>query len=164
MRRRTVLAAVPTVALAGCAGVGGGPDTTEAERLIRVSINGERQAAGVVSLTASDALAEAAREHSRDMHEREFYAHQNPDGQQPWDRVACNAAENIHRGEIGPMQNVGGSQTWYTDDAEELAGYVAEGWRLSREHYRLMVDGGYQSIGVGIYVDDDAFFATAMFC
>jgi len=164
MRRRTVLAAVPTVALAGCAGVGGGPDSAESETLIREAINDERQEVGVGPLTASDTLAEAAREHSRDMHEREFYAHKNPDGQQPWDRAACNAAENIHRGEIGPMENRGGSQTWYTDDAEGLAGYVAEGWRLSPEHYRLMVDNGYQSVGVGVFVDDGEFFATAMFC
>ena len=164
MRRRTVLAAVPTVALAGCMDAIKGPDSAEAEALVREAINAERGGAGVAALDSRDELAEAARGHSRDMHERDFYSHQNPDGEQPWDRVACNASENIHRGEIGQMRIPGGDGTYQTRLTEELARYVADGWINSQSHYENMVDASWAAVGVGVFVGGDDFFATAMFC
>jgi len=162
MRRRTALAGV-AVALAGCMDTLEGPDGREAEALIRESINEEREAADVAPVDSRERLQTAAREHSRDMYERDFYGHQNPDGQQPWDRVGCRASENIHRGEVGTMENPGG-ETYQTRVTEELARYVVEGWVGSQEHYENMVDSSWQSIGIGVHVGDGEFFATAMFC
>lgn len=164
MQRRSVLAVVP-VALGGCLDVlDVDPDGREAERLVVEHINDDRAEAGVGQLSVDAALESAAREHSQDMADRGFIGHQNPDGDQPWDRVACDAGETIHSGEIGEMQNVDSHQTWYTHRVEELAGYVGEGWRNSEQHYDILVDSTWQAVGVGIHISDREFFVTAKFC
>ena len=184
MQRRTLLAAVP-VALAGCARSTGQDDAPEAdtsgdgaidttttdaldpeafEDELVAAINTERHAAGHPNLGRDRGLRVAAREHSRDMHEREFYRHQNPDGEEPWDRVPCDAAETIHRGEIGEARNVDSEQVWDTTDVEKAVGYVIEGWILSREHFQIMTDGRFEQVGVGVHVADGEFWATAKYC
>lgn len=173
MNRRQALAAAG-IALAGCADadVGGtgetrvatGPDHEAAEAAIVERINAVRSEEHAGTLNVDAPLERAAREHSQDMHERDFYAHRNPDGQEPWDRVLCEAAETIHRGEIGRMENEGGGDTWQTSDPQELGGYVVEGWTLSRDHYQVMLDGAWRAMGVGVAIEDGEFFATAKFC
>ena len=174
MQRRAVLAGV-AVGLAGCAGgdTDGGdspddsvtaPEREAAEAAIVEGINEIRSEEHAGTIGVDEPLRDAARAHSRDMAERGFYAHQNPDGEEPWDRVLCDAGENIHRGEIGRMQNEGGDETWQTRHADELAGYVVEGWVISDDHYRLMIDGTWRAMGVGVAIVDGEFFATAKFC
>ena len=168
MNRRTLLAG-SAVALAGCTDAieeaAAGPDPEAAATQIRESINQIRATASAVGLQESSTLQEAALRHSRDMAERDFYAHRNPDGEMPWHRVACEASENIHRGQIGEMQNVDSNKVWNTSDTGELAGYVVEGWEESSEHYQNLIDPKWTAIGVGLYIDEtQEFFATAMFC
>lgn len=165
MQRRTVLAGV-AVAVAGCSSSAtAGPDAAAAADQLRAAINEERNAAGVAELTASDSLAEAGREHSEDMHQRGFYAHENPDGEQPWHRVPCRASENIHRGEITTeLRGFESDKTFNTTTAGGIAGYVMTGWVNSSGHYQNMTRPKWSQIGVGIYVGADEFFATAMFC
>jgi uncharacterized protein YkwD len=158
--RRGVVAGA-AVALAGCSDYG--VDARAAERHTRDRLNETRTEAGVGALTASETLATAAREHARDMHERDFYAHTNPDGEAPEDRVACGAGENIHRGEIGPLESNDG-ETWLTDDPEQLAGYLIRDWTLSEEHYQNMIDPDWRRVGIGIAVESGSFFAVSMFC
>ena len=106
---------------------------------------------------------EAARAHARDMHERGFYDHVNPDGEAPEDRVACGAGENIHRGELGPMETADG-KTWYTREPDDMAGYLVRDWQLSEPHRRNLLDPQWRQQGVGIVVDGNHFFGVAMFC
>ena len=164
MQRRTLLA-VSAAALAGCGAEAGDTlDTTAAARRIRARINDVRARVGVGALEPSGALQTAAQAHSRDMHARDFYGHENPDGEQPWDRVACQADEAIHRGEVGRMQNIDSEQTWNAGTTDGLAGYVVEGWELSRPHRETITDDAYARVGVGVAVRDAEWFATAMFC
>src|SRR6056297_3511492 len=160
--RRTLLVAL--AATAGCADATSGPDARAAETHVRERINELRAARGVGALSSTRPLVEAARAHCRDMHAREFYAHETPDGEQPWDRAPCRASETIHRGELGRMQNDDGETVWHTRDTADLAGYVAEGWRLSDGHREIMLDPTYGATGIGIVIEDRAFFATALFC
>lgn len=166
MYRRSVIAA-GVVSLAGCSQAmtdAVGPDRETAENALRDKINAEREAAGVHTLAVSDTLATAARDHSRDMDERDFYGHENPDGEGPSDRVPCRASENLHRGDIARIRNANSDKTWSTADGEELAGYVAEGWTISEPHRENMIAVRWQNFGVGIHVGDAEFFATALFC
>lgn len=165
MDRRTVLAA-GAVALAGCADAvaPSRPDAAAAETQIVDGINELRAGVDAAALERDDTLATGAREHSTDMAKRDFYAHTNPDGEKPWDRVPCQAGENIHRGELGAIQNVDGEETWNTYETADLAGYVVEGWRLSDGHYELLTNPRWSRVGVGVHVGDSEFFATAMFC
>lgn len=56
------------------------------------------------SLTMNSALRCSARVHSKDMIDRSFFDHENPDGEQPWDRMTragydwLAAGENIAQG------------------------------------------------------------------
>lgn len=64
-------------------------------------VNEERAKAGVGPLVIEERLTEVARAHSNDMFNRGFFAHENPDGQSPFDRMAKGgitfevAGENI---------------------------------------------------------------------
>ncbi|MCR4277406.1 MAG: CvpA family protein [Candidatus Berkelbacteria bacterium] len=64
-------------------------------------VNEERTKAGVGPLVVEERLTEVARTHSKDMFNRGFFAHENPDGQSPFDRMAKGgitfevAGENI---------------------------------------------------------------------
>ena len=62
------------------------------------------------------------------------------------------------------MRHPDGDETWRTTDADELAGYVVTGWADSRDHADVMLDGRWRAMGVGVAIDDGAFFATAKFC
>jgi len=158
MRRRQALAAA-AVGLAGCTGSArSGPDPRAAETAVRERINDRRADAGIGPLTSTATLVEAARAHCRDMHAREFYGHTNPDGEAPWDRVPCRAAETIHRGEIGRMANRDSDRTWSTRQPSELAGYVVEGWARSDGHRRIMLDGQFGAVGVGVVIEAGEFF------
>jgi uncharacterized protein YkwD len=165
MNRRTVLAA-GVAAVAGCADVAAPqrPDADAAETQIIEGINEVRADAGVGELPTSDELAAVARDHSADMAERDYYAHRSPDGVGVQARLPCRGSENLHRGEIGLIENIDSERSWNTRETDELAGYVVEGWRLSDGHRRNMLDTRWSAVGVGVHVGDAEFFATANFC
>jgi len=64
-------------------------------------VNIERQKAGLKSLTMDLKVREVARAHSRDMFVRQYFAHNNPDGLSPFDRLGkadiyyISAGENL---------------------------------------------------------------------
>lgn len=66
-----------------------------------VLVNQERSARGLPEFVADPALTSIARGHSADMGARAYFSHTNPDGLDPFDRMAAagisfgNAAENI---------------------------------------------------------------------
>jgi uncharacterized protein YkwD len=146
-------------------------NTTRAERAITETINRERASRGLEPVEQDDAIAAVARNHSRDMIERGYYAHESPDGKTPYDRIeagqpSCHAVgENI-------------AATWWqrpfeTDDGErgrhttvtELANGLAEQWLNSQSHRRNMLDSRWERTGVGVAVADDGeVLVTQNFC
>lgn len=150
--------------------------TAEAEALVVESLNEERNDRGLATLDASDGLAAVGRSHSRDMYERDFYAHENPDGEQPWDRAAsagvqeCEdggqyASENIHRGETYVTQSsLGADESYFIDNSETMAEYLFTGWMASDGHRENMLMERWDYAGVGIYLEDGEFYATMMLC
>lgn len=145
--------------------------TSEAEAIAIQLSNDRREEHGKSQLSPSYTLSSVAREHSKDMANRDFYAHKNPDGEQPWDRAnnvaECGNAvsENIHRGYLNERMRVyNSSQIIYTDDAESVARYIVQGWMNSPGHRTNLLSTRWDYIGVGIYFDSPEFYATAMFC
>lgn len=67
-------------------------------------MNAHRAAVGCPELSWNEGVAGVAVAHSRDMVERDYFAHTNPDGASPFDRLAAagvsfsSAAENIAYG------------------------------------------------------------------
>jgi stress response protein SCP2 len=98
--------------------------------------NAERARHGLAPLTTDARLAAAAHAHSADMVRRGFFAHENPDGKQVWDRAVTagyayrKVAENIAAGQR---------------TAEE----VVRGWMESQGHRANILDRDLTQIGVG---------------
>jgi hypothetical protein len=127
--------------LAGLArdfGVDVAEETTQAGPLGEVveRTNAERARHGLAPLTTDARLAAAAQAHSADMVRRGFFAHENPDGKQVWDRAVAagyayrKVAENIAAGQR---------------TAEE----VVHGWMESPGHRANILDRDLTQIGVG---------------
>ncbi|MGH8828650.1 MAG: CAP domain-containing protein [Jiangellaceae bacterium] len=111
--------------------------------------NAVRADAGCGPLHVEDQLTAAARAHSRDMRVRDFFSHENPDGESPWDRAGAAgygslAAENIAMGQ----QDV---------DA------VMEAWMKSPGHRKNILNCDDKAIGVGVELGDGGPWWTQMF-
>jgi uncharacterized protein YkwD len=76
-------------------------------------INKEREAKGILPLSADPELTEVARAHSRDMFARGYFSHSTPDGADPFDRIrGANvryliAGENIALAPTLPLAHEG---------------------------------------------------------
>ena len=99
-------------------------------------VNQIREENGLPPFVYNGTLAETARAHSQDMVDRNFFNHNNPDGQSPFDRMKANgirysmAAENIAAGYPSPEA-------------------VVEGW-MNSEGHRANILGGCKELGVGL--------------
>jgi uncharacterized protein YkwD len=90
------------------------------------------------ALTMDPALRCAARVHSKDMADRGFFSHTNPDGESPWDRMEKAgynwswAGENIASGQGSPES-------------------VMSSWMNSSGHCENIMNPNFDHIGVGYY-------------
>jgi hypothetical protein len=91
----------------------------------------------VPALEMDETLRISARLHSSDMGERAFFDHDNPDGLDPFDRMAAVGFE----GAAPWGENIAAGQT----TPEE----VVRGWMDSPGHCRNIMDGGYRVLGMG---------------
>lgn len=119
------------------------PDAAEANYAYEVFelTNAEREKAGLSPFEWSDALADVATAHSKDMYDRGFFSHVNLDGLSPFDRMHnagihfSAAAENIASG--------------YRTPAEVVAG-----WMDSPGHRANILNPDLHKLGVGYYKDN----------
>ena len=99
---------------------------------------GDRVHAPVRALYRNAKLTCAARGHSTDMVERDFFAHQRPGGPAPDERMraagyfASYVGENIAAGQQTPAE-------------------VVAGWMASPGHCRNIMNGDFQDLGVGFH-------------
>jgi uncharacterized protein YkwD len=59
----------------------------DAEAKMLELVNAERKKAGLEPVVIDESIVAVAREHSKDMWERQYFAHENPDGETPFDRM-----------------------------------------------------------------------------
>jgi uncharacterized protein YkwD len=152
---------VPILLLAtGCAGDDDGFDPNycpkveewdepwaEFEREVVSLVNQRRSEGGVCGgpafgasapLSVDSALRCAARNHSLDMATRDFFDHENPDGEAPEDRITragfewSAIGENIAQGQPTPAE-------------------VMDDWMASTGHCANILDPRFEFIGVGYY-------------
>ncbi|HXV44511.1 MAG TPA: CAP domain-containing protein [Anaerolineae bacterium] len=120
------------------------------ERLLDL-INAERTARGLTALSADSTLMQVAEAHSRDMRNRDFFNHINPDGLGPGDRLD-NAGYRWQRwGEI-----IGAA--YATPQA------MLNGWMNSPGHRANLLNPNFSEIGLG-YVSGGEYdyYWTAVF-
>lgn len=143
----------------------GGEELTEAgiEAEIREEVNEERVAHGLEPLDQSDELAAIADNHSKDMIERDYYAHDSPDGQTFQDRyeandVYCAGGENLHKPSV-PAANI---------DEEGVANLTVGTWMSSEGHRYNILRKDYDRQGIGVEIVEDGnkvtLYVTQNFC
>lgn len=107
------------------------------EKLVFEISNSFRKKNGISELEYDDIIAETARKHSKDMIDRDFFHHNNPDGLSPFDRMDNDrllyyyAAENIAAGYDDPMR-------------------VTYGWINSAGHRSNLLNPDLTRLGVGV--------------
>lgn len=106
--------------------------------------NVERKAEGCDPLRSDSALSKAARGHSVDMAERDYFDHNSPDGTTPWKRMLNAgyeqpAAENIAKGQAD-------------------AASVVAAWMDSSGHRENILNCSYEAIGVGVELDEGPYW------
>ncbi|MBT2444060.1 CAP domain-containing protein [Streptomyces sp. ISL-36] len=99
--------------------------------------NSERKKAGCRPLRSDSRLRKAAQGHANDMADRDYYAHDTPEGRDGGDRITAAGyrwstwAENIHRGPKTPKQ-------------------AMKDWMNSEGHRRNILNCAFKHIGVGV--------------
>lgn len=178
-----VLLAVALVGAGGCVALDGDQsqspaenesaaslDEAAVEQAILDEVNEERTARGLQPVTADPDLAAVADGHSEDMLDRDFYAHESPEGLGPGDRldragVDCRVAgENIAQSYYDvEFQTENGTERHTT--VEEVAAGLVEQWLQSPEHRENMLQPGWETSGVGVAVSTEGeVLATQLFC
>ncbi|MBR1443155.1 MAG: hypothetical protein IJ583_06435 [Firmicutes bacterium] len=119
------------------------PDNSELEKRVFELVNEERAKNGLSELKWSDELAGFAREHSKDMAERNYFGHTDPQGVTFVDRI--NEA-NIRYSYCA--ENVAAGST--------TAEGVMEQWLGSSGHRANILSSETEYIGVGLCYDADS--------
>ena len=156
-----------------------GFDRAAVERGIHEAVNDERTARGLNELAFDTELRDIAREHSRDMAERDYFSHTSPDGDTFADRYS-DAGYTCRVDGSGNTYYTGGeniAQTWYdtavrTDGGTdtyttetELANAIVTQWMNSPGHRENILASQWENEGIGIYMTDDGkVYATQNFC
>jgi uncharacterized protein YkwD len=141
--------------------------TVEAE-FLRL-LNQERERRSLRPLSQRDALTEMGRAHSRDMAERNYFAHESPDGVSAEERYRergllpeCRipiagsdgyypGAENIAQTYVGQeVQTTRG--VVYIDSEAKLAENLFRQWMNSQGHREAMLVYSADEAGLGIYI------------
>lgn len=177
--------AAPTSRTAGADLGGDRPDLEDVGRLVHREANRARHDLEVAVLRWSDRLARAARSHSLDMANHDYFAHESRDGRSPSDRaeeagVECRVEMGRERYRTGVLENLFvttayesvreqqlGSRTersvdWFTP--REIASETVRSWLDSPGHRRNLLDGTASRQGVGVAVRDDRIFITQVLC
>ena len=117
------------------------PDSVECAVLKK--INAFRKKAGAPSLRLSQPLGDAARHHSEDMAERNYFSHDLKGGT-TWEE---NIRDFGYSGDpVG--ENIAAGQ--------ESAAEVFDAWRTSKGHRKNMLDGDFRAIGIARAYDRNA--------
>ncbi|MEU8764465.1 CAP domain-containing protein [Streptomyces sp. NPDC048659] len=104
--------------------------------------NSERRKAGCDPLRSDGKLRKAAQRHADDMSDREYYAHNSPEGRTPGERITAAGydwstwGENIFRG-------------------PHTAAEAVQGWMKSEGHRKNILNCAFKEVGVGVSLADN---------
>jgi uncharacterized protein YkwD len=109
-------------------------------------INQSRTQAGLSALTSNSALASAARAHSKDMAQNNYFSHTGSNGSSMESRISGAGYSYSAAGEIiyaGP----GKLNTPYS---------AVSNWLASSAHHKIIMDSIYTDVGVGYWCDPNS--------
>jgi uncharacterized protein YkwD len=111
---------------------------TASEAKVMTLLNAMRVRLGLGTLRLDKAATRVARAHSRDMCRRRYFAHRNPDGKMPWDRLKAGGVRFRAAGE-----NIAAGQ--------RTALAVHQDWNDSPGHRKNRLNRRYRRMGVGVF-------------
>lgn len=153
------------------------------EARIHELINVQRGQNGLSTLTYDSFLADIARGHSWDMVVRNFFEHENPDGNNA--RARGEAAGYPCKKDYGTYYTEGISENLYQgyrynnywtapngtvvkyewNTLEQVAQQAVNGWMNSEGHRKNIVDTHFTQEGIGVaFSSDDKIYVTENFC
>lgn len=154
-------------------------DVGTLEKQIHQLINAERQKAGLTPLAWSGELGSIAREHSRDMADRNYFSHYSPEGEGPLERYkkagfSCQVrvgfriyegGENIFQNNLySSVMYINGVPHYNWNSLEEIARSTVKGWMGSPGHRRNILEPVFKSEGIGVFIKNGEVFITEDFC
>lgn len=149
---------LPRASAAGAASAGISHNI-EIERLILEAVNAERAKARLGALQPEPLLQETARGHSDDMFVRNFFAHDDPDGWSPADRIEAH-----HRRMIGLTgENIWQGRYRTVPEPAKLAREIMDDWLHSPGHRANILKADYTHLGVGVALKGQEVKATQNF-
>jgi uncharacterized protein YkwD len=125
-----------------------GQDITTTEQELFEKVNEERAKVGLKPLAFSKELADCARAHSNDMHDRGFFSHINPDGWGPTQRGIEGRAGYCVFEQIVPCLYYGVAENIAMGCAN--ATEVINLWMNSPAHKDNILNSAYTHMGVGV--------------
>ena len=152
------------------------------ENLVHEFTNQERLNHGLSSLAFDSEITQVARGHSSDMAEREYFAHETPEGLTPTDRaeqkgyscqkmvgllIYSGLAENIFQGHLfDSYYTINGEITSYEwNTEEEIAKITVDGWMNSPGHRENILTEIFDREGIGVKITEDhKVYVTQNFC
>ncbi len=119
-------------------------------------VNQQRIQNGESLLQMDNSVRNVARAHSQDMVDRDFFAHDNPDGESPFDRLA--AAEITY--------SIAGENIAFTNHSDPVP-RIVQGWMDSQGHRENILRDSFTHTGMGVAinsgVDPEEFYFTQVF-
>lgn len=129
------------------------------EQTIHEETNRQRANHGVNQLEYDHHLSAIAFQHSRDMAQRDFFAHTNPDGDEPSDRYRKFGHDDRSSGE-----NISLEHHEILASPTEVARSIVEGWMNSQGHRENVLRDRFTKEGIGVYLDNNGgVYATQNF-
>ena len=143
-------------------------DYEKIEYTILRETNLRRQASGKDPLKLDPELNIIAREHSQDMLARNFYDHNNPDGDGPTERALAKGIRVSSGGWYGIAENIavvyiGNDEDCSTYDEDSLGDCLVDKWMSSPGHRENILDSKYLDIGIGVACGSSECYATQDF-
>jgi len=127
----------------------------EAEELIIVLVNAERQQFDLSTLSEDALLTSLAREHSISMVENDFFGHERYPGERP---LSYNMSPGTMRGEnLAKIPTQQYSPGPYLS-LQEVCEWAVSGWMDSAGHRANILESGYSKTGVGVSFSDEGDF------
>lgn len=128
----------------------------EIEQLIFNKVNAERTAAGLSPLSYNNTMQKYARIKSKDMGDRKYFDHKNPEGQLITVQMQNDGVKYSAWGEnIAYIGGMSGNST--------LADKFMTNWMNSSGHRANILSTNFSSIGVGVYKIGNTYYATQEF-
>lgn len=121
-----------------------------AEREILALVNRERQSRGLDVVVFHENIQKVARAHSSDMYHRGYFAHINPDGKDPFDRMADGGVKFSYAGE-----NLALAPT---------VAMVHQGLMNSPRHKENILKPEFTDLGIGVFRGPYGLMVTQNFC